>query len=351
MVFFVVGLPGRFAEWCSALTMGLVCRALGPSKLTNANSLAEIFVNVLGSGSAHGVVASRYPGERIRRALMDAGRPFIVSLDDPRVAIADLAIRGKVEIVEATRQVASSCASVGSFYAAPGALVLCAERDGGDRLLTAAAIARHLKLEICDGEIAEIVGNLGGGDDLLDSTEVLAWWEELDKTEQAIVSGALGPYLDHFADLGLGPITWAPELFFVGDRPDARATNGVDITGRARCLMRGPHIMLPPANWSLAVKLEISPETTEHSFLIEASAGAVVSQTVIRPTAAGVVEAGLTLALDDLADTPVDLFLSNERPAFGGHLTLLGVTLTPRPATPEDAPSETAPNVPETIPG
>jgi hypothetical protein len=83
----------------------------------------------------------------------------------------------------------------------------------------------------------------------------------------------------------------------------------------------------------------MSPETTEHSFLIEATAGTVVSQIVIRPAVAGVVKAALTLALEDLADRPVDLFLSNERPAFGGHVTLLGVTLTPNP--PVDAPAET----------
>jgi hypothetical protein len=204
-------------------------------------------------------------------------------------------------------------------------------RDDRDPLSTAAAIARHLGLDIGDAEIAKIVGGLDRGHELLDSSEVVAWWEGLDPAEQAVANGALGPYLDHFANPAPGPITWAPDLFFVGDRPDERATTGVDITGRARCLLHGPHIMLPPANWSLTVSLDMSPETTEHNFLIEATAGTVVSRTVIRPTAAGMVEAALTLALKDLADQPVDLFLSNERPAFGGHVTLLGVTLTPRP--------------------
>ena len=39
--------------------------------------------------------------------------------------------------------------------------------------------------------------------------------------------------------------------------------------------------------------------------------------------------------LDDLPDRPIELILSNERPAFGGHLTLLRVTLTPQPPAPD----------------
>jgi hypothetical protein len=342
MVFVVVGLPGRFAEWCEALTTGLVRRALGSSELNSANSLAEIFANVLRSGSAHGVVASRYPGERIRRALMDAGRPFIVALDDPRVAVADLAIRRKVEIVTATRQVASSFASVASFSAAPGALVLRADRSSMDRLSTAAAITRHLALDIDDGEIADIVGSLGGGPNFLDPSELAAWWKSLDSGERAIASGALGPYLDHSPGRALGPITWEPDLFFLGDKPGVRATGGVDITGRARCLLRGPQIMLPPANWSLSVTLDLSPEAAEHHFVIEATAGAVGSGAVLRPAGAGIIEADLTLALEELPDEPVVLVLANQRPAFGGHLTLLRVTLTPQPSAPVDTPADSA---------
>ena len=339
MLSFVMGLPGGFAESCEIATMWLVRHAFGSAERISANTLEEITESLLCSGAAHGVMASAHPGGRVKRALVEARRPFIIARDDPYTSLKYLVSRRGLALTTATQRVASSCASVVSFSETPGALVLRADRDSGDRLSTAAAIARHLGLDIDNDEIAEIVGGLDGGDDLLDPSEVVAWWEGLDPAEQAIASGALGPYLDHFANPGPGPITWAPELFFVGDRPDEQATNGVDITGRARCLLHGPHIMLPPANWSLDVTLDMSPETTEHSFLIEATAGTVVSQIVIRPAVAGVVKAALTLALEDLADRPVDLFLSNERPAFGGHVTLLGVTLTPNP--PVDAPAET----------
>jgi hypothetical protein len=348
MLFFVTGLPGRFSEWCDAVTGRCAERGRQPTAAIQANTIEELTLAAMKLGTSQAVIAARQPGGLLRRALVEALRPFIVALDDPRGALADLVSRRGVGMAMATRQVASSCASVISFHAAPGALVLRADRDGKDQLSTADAIARHLQLDITDGEIAEIVGSLGGGDDVLDPDEIAAWWEGLDPGERAMASGALGPYLDQFAGRGVGPISWAPELFFVGDRPGVSATGGVDITGRARCLLRGPHIMLPPATWSLSLAVDVSPEAAEHSFVVEATAGGVVGRTVIHPTGVGVIETDLTLVLDDLPDQPVELLLSNERPAFGGHLTLVRVTLTPQSLSPSDMPAEAAADDPRT---
>ncbi len=52
---------------------------------------------------------------------------------------------------------------------------------------------------------------------------------------------------------------------------------------------------------------------------------------LIHPGRSGVFETGLTLALGDLPDRPIELLLSTQRPAFHGHLTLLRVALTPQP--------------------
>ena len=237
----------------------------------------------------------------------------------------------------ATRQVASSCASLISFGASPGALVLDAHHHDADRLPVAAAIARHLQLDISDGDAADIVSSSDQGRDILDPSDVAAWWDGLDAGDRAIASGALSPYLDHSPGHGLGPITWAPELFFIGDQPGVSATGGIDITGRARCLLHGPHIMLPPAIWSFSVAVDMSPEAAEHSILVEAAAGRGVSRAVLRPAAAGLVEADLMLGFDELPDRRVELLLSTQRPAFAGHLTLVRVTLTPHPPTAIDA--------------
>src|SRR5271169_3754426 len=337
MLFFVIGLPGRFAEWCEAATVRLVQHAFGPAELISADTLEEITQSLLRSGATHGVVASRDPGFRIRRALVDAARPFVVVRDDPGASLAHLVARRGLAMAAATRQVASSCASLISFGASPGALVLDAHHHDADRLPVAAAIARHLQLDISDGDAADIVSSSDKGRDILDPSDVAAWWDGLDAGDRAIASGALSPYLDHSLGHGLGPITWAPELFFKGDQPGVSANGGIDITGRARCLLHGPHIMLPPAIWSFSVAVDMSPEAAEHSILVEAAAGRGVSRTVLRPAAAGLVEADLMLGFDELPDRRVELLLSTQRPAFAGHLTLVRVTLTPQPPTAIDA--------------
>lgn len=328
MLLFVVGPPGRFAEWCGAVTSRLAETVLERSAVICANTLEEIACNLLRSGISHGVVAASQPGGRLRRALAEAGRPFIVALEDPRAALADLVLRHGTEIATATRTVASSCAASLCFRETPGALVLRAGREGSDPLSTAAAIARHLEIEIGDGEVADMVSSLRTDGVVVEPGDVGAWWNGLAPGQRSLAEGALGPYLDGFTANGPGPISWAPELFFVGDRPNEQVTGGLDITGRVRCLLRGPQILLPPGHWSLSLALHVSPEAAEHRFLLEVTAGAALSRTIIQPGDAGTIRADLTLMLDELPERPIDLALSNERPAFAGQLSLLHVTLT-----------------------
>ncbi len=335
MLFFVIGLPGRFAERCEVAATRLVQQAFGSSALIAANTFEEVTHSLLHSGgTAHGVVAARHPGGRIRRALAGTGRPFVVVRDDPWAALADLVARRGLGLAAATRLVASSCAALGSFAAMPGALVLDARSD--DPLTAAKRIAAHLGL--CSGDGGGLgLGGVAGPGGVAGAAAVgpatsAAWREALAPGERALAEGALGPGLaDPAGDLGA--IAWGPELFVVNDRPQLPATEGVDITGRARCLLRGPQIMLPPAIWSVSVRVDISPDAAEHGFVVEANAGG--ARTLIHPGRGGVFETSLTVALADLPDRPIELMLSTERPAFHGHLTLLRVVLTPQPPAPE----------------
>src|SRR4051794_40011349 len=111
MLFFVIGVPGRFTEHCEDLTTGLVQQAFGSAGMARADTLDEIARNLLYSGASRRIVASRHPGGRVRRALAEAGRPIVVVLDDPRAALANLVIRREIGIRTAIQWVASSCAS------------------------------------------------------------------------------------------------------------------------------------------------------------------------------------------------------------------------------------------------
>jgi hypothetical protein len=328
MLYFVIGLPGRFTEWCDAVTAEIARRALGPTELVRADRLEEISLWMIRTGASRAVVASRQPGGRLRSALVQAGRTFLVVVEDPRTALAEAVHLQHNEVAAAAQLVASSCAGITRYVASPGALALFRDREGSNLLSTARAIARHLALDVSDADIGEIVDGLAASGLSFAASDGATRWDGLGAEEQRVVDGALGPFVTYLATGDLPPIIWEPELFFLADRPGERATGLIDVTGRARRLLDGPHIMLPPGSWSLSLKLLFSRETTEHDFLLEVVADRQVASRTIRPQAEGLFEVDLAFALEPTTDHPTAIRLSTQRAAFDGRVAVVGAVLT-----------------------
>jgi hypothetical protein len=333
MLYFVIGLPGRFTEWCDAVSVEVARRAIGPTELVRADTLEEISLWMMRTGAPRGVVASRQPGGRLRSALVEAGRGFIVVVEDPRTALVEAVQRRPNDVAAAAQLVASSCAGIIRYISSPGALALFRDRDGSDPVNTARAIARHLTLDVSDADIVEIVDNLATAGLTFERSDGAAQWEGLGVEEQRVVGGAVGPFVAYLASGNLPPIIWEHELFFLGDRPSERVTGIIDVTGRARRLLDGPHIMLPPGSWSLSLKLLFSRETTEHDFLLEVVADRQVASRTIRPQAEGVFEVDLAFALEATIEHPIAIRLSTQRAAFDGSVAVVGASLTTDGAT------------------
>jgi hypothetical protein len=327
MIFFSVGLPGRFAEWCDAVTSRLAKHALGSVEVLSLNTLEELALAMIRTGGSHFVVCSRQPGGGVQTALMQVGKRFIAVLDEPRVALRDLALRPGYDLVGATRAVASSCAAMLGYSSLPGALVLTAGNEGQDPLSIATAIARHLELDVNAAEIEKIICVLRDEGIVPERSEDSVWWDSLAEPEQALVNGALGAYIDHFAGGDLTSITWGRELFFIGDQPNERATRPVDVTGRARCLIYGPYITLPPGSWSVSVLLGFSKEAAELGYIVEVVAGTHLSRVNLQPEGEGVFEVNLAISIEASMDHPAEVRLFSERAGFDGKLALGQVTL------------------------
>ena len=199
-------------------------------------------------GRQRGVVASRQPGGRLRSALVQAVRTFPVVVEDPRTALAEAVHLQPNDVAAAAQLVASSCAGITRYVASPGALALFRDRDGSNLVSTARAIARHLALDVSDADIGEIVDGLAAAGLSFAASDGATRWGGLGAEEQRVLDGALGPFVTYLATGDLPPIIWEPELFFLADRPGERATGLIDVTGRARRLLDGPHIMLPPGS-------------------------------------------------------------------------------------------------------
>ncbi len=334
MLLFVIGLQSAFAEWCDAVTVELARRALGPTELIRGDTLEQIALNVIATGASQAVVSSRQPGGRLRAALVEAGRSFVVATDDPRIACAEVAQEQQAKLPDAIQAIASSCAAVMGYLSAPGALVISADRDG---LATAAAIARHFELTLGEDDIAEIVRDLEPTGFAAGQDGAGHWWNSLPAAAREMALGAIGPYLGDAPDGHLLPITWARELFFLGDQPNQRATGPIDITGRARCLLCGPYIMLPPGAWSVSLTMLFSREAAEHEFLVEICTDRSLASGTIRPQQEGSAAVAIDFALGDSTEHPINIRVSSVRAAFDGAIAVVGATLVPA-ASAADAP-------------
>ena len=297
MLYFVIGLPGRFTEWCDAVAAEIARRALGPTELVRADRLEEISLWMIRTGASRGVVASRQPGGRLRSALVQSGRTFLVVVEDPRTALAEAVHLQRNEVASAAQLVASSCAGITRYVSSPGALALFRDRDGSNLLSTARAIARHLALDVSDADIGEIVDGLAASGLSFAASDGATRWDGLGAEEQRVVDGALGPFVTYLATGDLPPIIWEPELFFLADRPGERATGLIDVTGRARRL--------------LAVLADRQ-----------------VASRIIRPHAEGAFEVNLAFTIEATTDHPIEIRVSSQRAAFDGTVAVIGAVLT-----------------------
>jgi len=327
MIFFSVGLPGHFAEWCDAVIARLARHVLGPVEVVSLNTLEELGLAMIRSGASHLVVCSRQPGGALQTALAQAGRRFIAVLDEPRAALRELAIRPGYDLVGATRTLACCCASMLGYTSAPGVLLL-SEANSRDPVSVATTIADHLELAVSEADIESIVSALKDEGIVPVQGEEDGWWDRLAEPERALVNGALGAYVDYFAGGDFSSVTWERELFFIGDQPAEKANRPIDVTGRARCLIFGPYITLPPGSWSVSVLFGFSKEAAELGYIVEVVAGPHVSRINLRPEGEGVFEANLAISIEPAMDHPVEVRLFNEHAGFDGRLALGSATWT-----------------------
>ncbi len=327
MVLFSFGLPGRFGDWCDAVAIRMAETALGSVVVIGANTPEELATALINGEGGSFLVNGRQPPGWLRRMLVATNKPFVIALDDPRVATWELVSRSGLDLADATRRVGCSCVSMMSCIALSGALVVRADRDWHQPAATAAAIAHHLGLAVGLADIEKVVADLAAlglgietdppGSDASQPTEPTL----------TVIRGAVASYFAHFSGAPLEPITWTRELFLAdGHRP---ATNAVDITGRARPLIYGPYISLPPGHWVAQVVLGFSHEVSEVNFVVDVlTAGSQLSATSIRPLQPGVFSANLRFMIGEGDDHPVEFRVLNEHAAFDGRVMLGHVTLT-----------------------
>jgi hypothetical protein len=333
MILFAFAVPGRFGEWCDAIIARLGERALGSLLAIAVSSPDDMTVELVRSEGAHFMVKGPQPGPWLHRVLRETERPFTIALNDPRDAAFDLIFRHGLEMADAVRRVANSCASMMSCVMLPGALVLNASRDWQQPAATVEMIARHFGLDLDRVAVESIVEEVAAAG-LGPETEPPEW--NSDPRAAAVaetVDGAVTSYVDHFLGGPFGPITWARELVLADGH--VAAAHAVDVTGRVRALLYGPYISVPPGNWTAEVVLGFSHEATDVNFIVDLLvAGRQLCATSIQPAREGIYSINLSFVIDEGNAHLLEFRVVNEKPAFDGRIALGRITLTLQHHTP-----------------
>jgi len=319
LIFFSLGLPGRLAEWCDAVLARLagtdgqailttwppLTRMFGYDEI--APVLDQVAVSLIETGATHLVMGARQPDERLRAALVAVNARFVVALDDPRIAVADILGSTDSDLRAVARAVANSCPLVMRYASSPGAITIRGCQSDLDAVSAVVAIARHFELTLGDGEAQRIVEELAARGLCYAPGALGEGAGQRPETGHKIVEGTLAAYAKCFAGDDLGAIIWQRELFIVNGDSGQGLADTIDVRGGLRILIFGPYIHLPAGSWTARVVLGFSPEAAGHTFLVDAFSGRQLGSTSFQPERAGVYTVDINFSLDEPSGHGVEI--------------------------------------------
>jgi hypothetical protein len=324
LIIFSIGLPGRFAEWCDSVVACIASRLGGPVVAKAwpvlgdmlgyegvSSALDEATLALIATGASHLVIGARQPDERLRLALAETNATFIVALDDPRIAVADILTQTRADLHAVTRAVANSCPLVTRYGLLPGAFRIDRQTAATDAAAAVAAMACHLGMPVSRTDAAGIVDELAArGSGCPENDPGNEWATHLPADAKSMVDGALAGYAGSFSGGGIGQIIWTRDLFIVAGDPSKRPIDVLDVSrvsGDDRFLIYGPYIHLPAGTWTARVVLGLSQEVAGHTLLIDAFAGRPLAQTSLQPITSGIYAPEITFTLGDASGPGLEI--------------------------------------------
>jgi len=334
-----MGLPGRFAAWGDAVAARLaghaaseVTYATGPSVTdlfgyeAMPSTLGEIARVLIAQRGRHVVFGARQPDGRLCDMLAAGGTRFVIVLDDPRSAAADLLTETGADAKLVVRAIANCCPAMLRCRALPGALVITAERAAADPAGSVAAIAEHFAIAVGPREIGAIARQLARPGPGRKGRE--ASLQPHPPAVRKMIDGALLGYHHQFSEGRLQEITWTRDLFLT---PDAGQTPNqpISLAGGSRAVVYGPYIQLPAGSWAAEAVFGFSPEAVGTTIQVDVFAGAQLACATVQPEAPGIYSAGLNFSLGEPGEKGVEIRFLVGRDDAAGQLALGHVVLRP----------------------
>ena len=120
--------------------------------------------------------------------------------------------------------------------------------------------------------------------------------------------------------------TWAPDLFNYNSRVVAGGSRGdLDLTGRPRCLLAGPYIVLPAGRWRATYRLTFDDRGSRVRIRVDWGGVEQFLSEEFVPGQPGVFE--ITQEYDWLEDGPAEIRLILMEGVFDGRMTFSGAEI------------------------
>lgn len=315
-----MGLPGRFADWCSAVMQRLAARDGARVASTTwppvrdmfgyealGSTLDEVARVLISNSATHLVMSARQPDDRLRNALAERNAPFLVALDDPRNAAGDILAETGADPKMVVRAVANSCPLVLQYTGMAGALTVLADRVGENPAAVVSEIAAHFGMPVEPGIAGVIAGELAALGLWAPIAEGARWTDRSPDACRKMADGALGTYRDCFLNGRLDQIVWTRDLFYLAVDASKSPTEPLDLAGGRRILIYGPYVHLPAGLWTAQVVLGFSQEAAGSEFLVDVFADGQLAAKTVTPDGPGLYHVDLNFTLGEPSGKGVEV--------------------------------------------
>src|SRR5215472_17279320 len=99
MILFSIGMPGRFSEWCDAVTVRLAKRAFGGAEFASLDIIEQLAAAAIKTQAPLLIACSRQPGRRLQTEIVQSRRPFVLAIGNPRAALRHLTERSGYDVI------------------------------------------------------------------------------------------------------------------------------------------------------------------------------------------------------------------------------------------------------------
>lgn len=333
MIYFSLGLPGPFSEWCDTLLARMTAASGRVAAFMLYPSTDEEEMDILdraGLEMVHGnvghlVIGARQFDDKLKAVLAETGAPFILAMDDPRAYATALVAQGH-DWASATRHVANLCPMLMEFAELEGAYLIPLEYATSDPLAWAFTTCSRLGITLDLDQVRDILAQMKA-EGLVPTGAPISVPAEMIK----MVNGALEPYAWHFVSAPFKDICWTRGLFSLAKEPGVSPIHPIDLreTANGRFLVFGPYMSLPHGYWSAKIILGISPEAVGQTFFVDVFSARQLGVTEFSPREGGVFTAALDFSYDATCGPDIEIRVLIGRDSAPGQVAFGQAILHP----------------------